>query len=64
MSAGGYVELSRALPGVGYSETGSWLGSSLTGWTYASPTRYAACNSAGNTASWVPTIGAAGTYQV
>lgn len=48
----------------GYSETGSWLDSSLTGWTYASPTRYAACNSAGNTASWVPSIGAAGTYQV
>ncbi len=48
----------------GYSEAGTWLNSSLTGWTYGSPTRYASCGSAGNTASWRPNIKAAGTYQV
>jgi beta-glucanase (GH16 family) len=48
----------------GYSEAGSWLDSTLTGWTYASPTRYSACNSAGNTATWRPDLRAAGTYQV
>jgi beta-glucanase (GH16 family) len=48
----------------GYSETGSWLTSSLTGWTHGSPTRYAACSIAGQTATWRPDLKAAGTYQV
>ncbi len=48
----------------GYSETGSWAGSSVSGWTYGSPTRYAACGSAANTATWRPNLRAAGTYQV
>ncbi|WP_238015930.1 glycoside hydrolase family 16 protein [Dactylosporangium sp. AC04546] len=48
----------------GYSETGTWLPSTLTGWTVASPTRYATCGSAGNTATWRPNLRAAGTYQV
>ncbi|NUT03653.1 MAG: family 16 glycosylhydrolase [Hamadaea sp.] len=48
----------------GYSETGTWLDSTLTGWTYASPTRYATCGSAGNTATWRPNLRSAGTYQV
>jgi beta-glucanase (GH16 family) len=48
----------------GYSETGSWFDSTLTGWTYASPTRYAACGIAGNTATWRPSLAAAGNYQV
>jgi hypothetical protein len=38
----------------GDSETGNWLDSSLTGWTNASPTRYAACGSAGNTRDLAP----------
>jgi beta-glucanase (GH16 family) len=49
---------------VGYAETGSWLDSSLTGWTYGSKTRYAACGVAGATAIWRPTLASAGTYQV
>ena len=48
----------------GYAETGSWLNSTLTGWTVGSPTRYAACGSAGNAATWTPNIHTAGTYQV
>lgn len=48
----------------GYSETGSWTDSTLTGWTVGSPTRYAACDAAGNTATWRPNLRAAGTYQV
>jgi beta-glucanase (GH16 family) len=48
----------------GYSETGSWFNSTLTGWTVGSPTRYATCGSAGNTATWRPHIRAAGTYEV
>jgi beta-glucanase (GH16 family) len=48
----------------GYSETGSWFDSTLTGWTYASPTRYAACGVAGATATWRPNLAAAGNYQV
>lgn len=48
----------------GYAETGTWASSTLTGWTVASPTRYATCGSAGNTARWTPNIHTAGTYQV
>jgi len=48
----------------GYSETGSWNPSTVSGWTVGSPTRYATCASAGNTATWRPTLRAAGTYQV
>jgi beta-glucanase (GH16 family) len=48
----------------GYSETGSWLSSTLTGWTVNSPTRYAACHVAGATATWRPNLAQAGTYQV
>jgi beta-glucanase (GH16 family) len=48
----------------GYSETGTWLDSTLTGWTVASPTRYAACNTPGNTATWRPNLRTTGTYQV
>ncbi|GAA1564765.1 hypothetical protein GCM10009827_102920 [Dactylosporangium maewongense] len=48
----------------GYSETGTWSPSTLTGWTTGSPTRYAACNSGGNTATWRPNLRAAGTYKV
>jgi beta-glucanase (GH16 family) len=48
----------------GYSETGTWYASTLTGWTYQSPTRYAACHTAANTATWRPSLRAAGTYQV
>ncbi|MFC5924052.1 family 16 glycosylhydrolase [Micromonospora vulcania] len=48
----------------GYTETGSWSNSALTGWTYASPTRYATCAVAGATATWRPNLRAAGTYQV
>jgi len=48
----------------GYSETGTWLTSSLTGWTVGSPTRYAACNTTGHTATWRPDLRTAGTYQV
>lgn len=48
----------------GYSETGSWLASTLTGWTVGSPTRYAACGSAGNTATWRPVLASAGMYEV
>lgn len=48
----------------GYSETGSWQDSTLDGWNYTSPTRYATCHTAGNTATWRPRLGAAGNYQV
>lgn len=48
----------------GYSETGTWYNSSLTGWTVNSPTRYALCHSAGHTATWRPNLRAAGTYEV
>ncbi|MBB5874482.1 beta-glucanase (GH16 family) [Allocatelliglobosispora scoriae] len=48
----------------GYSETGTWLASTLNGWNYTSPSRYAACHSAGNTATWRPNLGAAGNYEV
>lgn len=48
----------------GYSETGTWSDSTLTGWTVASPTRYSACGVAGNTATWRPNLRAAGSYQV
>ncbi|WP_020518926.1 glycoside hydrolase family 16 protein [Catelliglobosispora koreensis] len=48
----------------GYSETGTWLNSTLTGWTTNSPTRYAACHSAGNTATWRPNLAQAGNYAV
>jgi hypothetical protein len=49
---------------LGYTETGSWLNSTLTGWTHGSPTRYSACGSAGNKATWRPNLLSAGTYQV
>lgn len=45
-------------------ETGAWFDSALTGWTHASPTRYAACHHAGETATWRPNLLAAGNYQV
>jgi beta-glucanase (GH16 family) len=48
----------------GYSETGSWFTSTLSGWTVNSPTRYAQCHSAGNTATWRPNLPQAGNYQV
>ncbi len=48
----------------GYTETGTWLSSSLTGWTTGSPTRYAQCHSAGHTATWRPNLAQAGNYQV
>ena len=48
----------------GYSETGTWATSGLSGWTYGSPTRYATCGSAGNTATWRPSLLSAGTYEV
>ncbi|MER7283557.1 glycoside hydrolase family 16 protein [Dactylosporangium sp. NPDC000244] len=48
----------------GYSETGTWSASTLTGFTVASPTRYSACGSAGNTATWRPNLRASGDYQV
>jgi hypothetical protein len=48
----------------GYSESGTWSTSTLTGWTVASPTRYATCNTAGATATWRPNLRTAGTYQV
>ena len=48
----------------GYSETGTWLDSTLTGWTHGSPTRYAACHTGGHTATWRPNLGASGTYAV
>ena len=48
----------------GYSETGAWADSTLTGWTVGSPTRYATCGSAGNTATWRPNLRAGGSYQV
>lgn len=47
----------------GYSETGSWHDSTLTGWTYASPTRYATGHSV-PTATWRPNLSAARTYEV
>ncbi|GAA0913083.1 glycoside hydrolase family 16 protein [Virgisporangium aurantiacum] len=48
----------------GYSESGTWSTSTLTGWTVASPTRYATCGTAAATATWRPNLRAAGTYQV
>jgi beta-glucanase (GH16 family) len=48
----------------GYSEAGTWAPSTLTGFTVASPTRYATCHVAGATATWRPNLRAAGTYQV
>jgi beta-glucanase (GH16 family) len=48
----------------GYSETGTWLDSTVTGWTTNSPTRYAQCHSAGHTATWRPNLKQAGNYQV
>jgi beta-glucanase (GH16 family) len=48
----------------GYAETGPWAASTLTGWTVASPTRYASCGVAGATATWRPNLRAAGTYAV
>lgn len=48
----------------GYRETGSWQDSTLDGWNYTSPSRYATCHTAGNTATWRPTLRAAGSYTV
>ncbi|WP_020518925.1 golvesin C-terminal-like domain-containing protein [Catelliglobosispora koreensis] len=48
----------------GYSETGSWSDSTVTGWTHSSPTRFATCGVAGATATWRPNLRTAGTYQV
>ena len=47
--------------GAGYAETGTWNGSSLTGFN-SSSTRY--CSTTGNTATWTPTISTAGNYKV
>ena len=52
-------------PGTGYAEVaGTWYNSSLAGWTKGYVTRYATCNTAGNTATWTPTILNAGNYNV
>lgn len=48
----------------GYSESGTWQTSTLDGWNYTSPSRYAACGTTGNAATWRPTLRAAGNYQV
>jgi beta-glucanase (GH16 family) len=48
----------------GYSETGTWLDSSLRGWTHGSPTRYSACETPANTATWRPNLRSADTYEV
>lgn len=48
----------------GYSETGTWANSTVTGWNHGSSSRYATCHSAGHTATWRPTLRASGTYQV
>ncbi|MEV4133991.1 glycoside hydrolase family 2 TIM barrel-domain containing protein [Dactylosporangium sp. NPDC049742] len=44
-----------------YRETGTWLASSLPG-VDGTPSRYS--NTAGSTATWAPTLRAAGTYRV
>ena len=48
----------------GYSESGGWHDSTVDGWNYTSPSRYATCHTAGNSATWRPTLRAAGSYQV
>ncbi|GAA3455093.1 glycoside hydrolase family 16 protein [Dactylosporangium matsuzakiense] len=48
----------------GYSETGAWNASTVTGWTVASPTRYATCGTSGNTATWRPDLRSSGNYAV
>ncbi|RDB15927.1 Endo-1,3-1,4-beta-glycanase EglC [Hypsizygus marmoreus] len=48
----------------GYSETGSWLDSSLEGYTKGLLTRYSQCGASGATASWTTTLAVAGTYQI
>lgn len=48
----------------GYSESGNWHNSTLDGWNHISPSRYAACGTTGNAATWRPTLRAAGNYQV
>lgn len=58
-----YLDVKGAEPGE-YAESGSWLNSSLAGWTKDSPSRYAACGVAGAKATWTPTLAAAGSYQV
>ena len=51
--------------GTGYAEvTGTWSTSSLLGWTKGYKSRYATCGTAGNTATWTPTILNAGNYNV
>jgi hyaluronate lyase len=49
--------------GFGYSETGTWLSSSLTGYN-GSTTVYTTNAYTGGTAKWTPTIGTAGDYNV
>jgi beta-glucanase (GH16 family) len=50
--------------GTGYAEvTGTWYTSSLPGWTKGYVSRYATCNTAGNTATWTPSILNAGNYN-
>ncbi|MFD5500650.1 family 16 glycosylhydrolase [Streptomyces sp. NPDC127061] len=46
----------------GYSTSGTWSASSLSGWTKDSPMTYA-CD-AGATATWRPRLRSAGTYEV
>ncbi|WP_405709176.1 MULTISPECIES: family 16 glycosylhydrolase [unclassified Streptomyces] len=46
----------------GYSASGTWSASSLSGWTKDSPMTYA-CD-AGATATWRPRLRSAGTYEV
>lgn len=48
----------------GYSESGTWHDSTLDGWNYTSPSRYATCDTTGNAAVWRPPLRAAGNYQV
>jgi hypothetical protein len=58
-----YVDYNDA--GTGYAEVaGTWYTSSLPGWTRAYKSRYGTCNTAGNVASWTPTILNAGNYDV
>lgn len=48
----------------GYTESGTWQTSTVDGWNYTSPSRYATCHTAGHSATWRPRLGAAGNYQV
>jgi beta-glucanase (GH16 family) len=56
--------VSNADAGSGYAEVaGTWLDSSLHGWTKDEPTRYATCGVPGSVATWTPNILNAGAYD-